>query len=285
VQLKRIAKHGAEYCLVVVNEAKDSGESLPAPQLNPNLLTPEKLNKVVADYPDVFPDQAPHGGSKIQCNIEVIHVTSKKRVNRPMFRYCPLEMAEIEKQVAHLLEQGYISPSISPYDAPVLFVKKPRSTELRMCEDWRAVNANTVKNAGPLPRIEDLLSVLANAKVFSSFDLRQAYHQVNLLPSDRPKTAFKTPLGLYEYRCLAFGLTNAPAVFQSVMNRIFRPYLNQFVAEYLDDILVFSKDATEHEQHIRLVLDGVQKQLESWLDQQIHLQLIRCVQGTAGDPD
>ena len=95
--------------------------------------------------------------------------------------------------------------------------------------------------------------------MFSSFDLRQAYHQVNLLPSDRPKTAFNTPFGLYEYRCLAFGLTNAPAAFQSVMNKIFRPYLNLFVAVYLDDILVFSKSPEEHEQHIRLVLDVLRK--------------------------
>ena len=103
------------------------------------------------------------------------------------------------------------------------------------------------------------MSVLSGAKVFSSFDPRQAYHQVNLLPSDRPKTTFKTPFGLYEYQCLAFGLTNAPAAFQSVMNQIFRPYLNQFLAVYVDDILVFSNDATEHEKHITLVLDVLRK--------------------------
>ena len=86
-------------------------------------------------------------------------------------------MAEIEKQVAHLLEQGYISPSTSPYGAHVLVVKKPRSIELRTCVGWRALNAITVKDAGPLPRMEVLMSVLTGAKVFSSFDLRQAYHQ------------------------------------------------------------------------------------------------------------
>ena len=94
----------------------------------------------------------------------------------PMFRYSSQEMEETEKQVAHLIEQGYISPSTSPYGAPVLLGNKPRSTELRMCVAWRALNAITTKNAGPLPRIEDLTSVLARAKVVSSFDLRQAYH-------------------------------------------------------------------------------------------------------------
>jgi len=109
------------------------------------------------------------------------------------------------------------------------------------------------------PKTEDLMSVLVGAKVFSSFDLRKAYHQVNLLPSDRPKTAFKTPFGLYEYQCLAFGLNNAPTAFQSVMNNLFRPHLNMFVAVYLDDILEFSKSAEEHEKHIRIVLDVLRK--------------------------
>ena len=127
----------------------------------------------------------------MQCDIEIIPTTTDKPINMPMFRYSPLEMTEIERQVTQLLEQGYISPSTSPYGAPVRLVKKPRSSELRMCVDWRALNAVTTKNAGPLPRIEDLMSALARAKVFSSFDLRQAYHQVNLLPTDRPKTAFK----------------------------------------------------------------------------------------------
>ena len=131
VQSKRLAKQKSEYCLVVVTEAKESVESRPSPtQQNPDLLTPGKLSNVLADYPDVFTDKAPYGGSRVQCDIEVIPVTSEKSVNRLMFRYGPLEMAE-KWQVSHLLEQGFISLSTSPYGALVLFVKKPRSTELR----------------------------------------------------------------------------------------------------------------------------------------------------------
>ena len=189
VQMKRMAKQNAEYCLVMVTAKKDEQVFPSPPAVNPNLMTPSRLESVVLD---VFTEKAPFGGSKVQCEIEVIPTTTDKPINRPMFRYSPLEMAEIERQVTQLLEQGYISPSTSPYGAPMLFVKKPRSTELKMCVDWRALNAITTKNAGPLPRIEDLMAVLSGAKVFSSFDLRQAYHQVNLLPSDRPKTAFKT---------------------------------------------------------------------------------------------
>jgi hypothetical protein len=124
-----------------------------------------------------------------------------------------------------------------------------------MCIDYRALNKLTKRNAFPLPRIDVLFDHLAGAKVFSLVDLRQAYHQVKVVESDIPKTAFRTPFGHYEYVTLSFGLVNAPAAFQSVMNRIFSPMLYKFCLVYLDDILIFSKDAASHAQHIRAVLD------------------------------
>jgi len=254
VQLRRLAKQRVEYCLLLVNKVPET-DSVPAAEYNSNLMTTDQVQRIIGDYPMVFTDEAPPGGSKIQCDFEVIETTTPKPVSRPLFRYSPVEMAEMERQVADLLARGYITPSTSPYGAPVLFVKKPRSTELRMCVDFRALNAVTVKNAGPLPRIDDMLSLLAGARVFSALDLRSAYNQVQLQPSDCMKTAFKTPFGLFEYKTLCFGLTNAPAAFQSVMNSIFRPYLNSFVMVYLDDILIFSKTPEEHERHLRLVLD------------------------------
>ena len=257
LQLGRMMKQPIEYCLLMIRklpDATDQPTDLPSPT-NPNLMSPAQVDRIINDYPTVFTEKAPFGGSKIQADIEVIPTGTNKPVSRPLFRYSPLEMAEIERQVKELLALGYIVPSTSPYGAPVLLVKKPRSPDLRMCVDYRALNAITMRNAGPLPRIDDMLSVLAGAKVFSAIDLRQAYHQVQLQPSDWPKTAFKTPFGLYEYRTLSFGLTNAPAAFQSVMNNLFRPYLNAFVAAYLDDILIFSKTPEEHERHLRLVLD------------------------------
>ena len=117
-----------------------------------------------------------------------------------------------------MLEKEWIQPSHSPYGAPILFVPK-KDGGLRMCVDYRALNKQTVKNRYPLPRIDDLLDTLYGAKYFSALDLQQAYHQVRLIPEDIPKTAFITHKGQYEYRVLAFGLSNAPATFQALMNK------------------------------------------------------------------
>ena len=119
-----------------------------------------------------------------------------------------------------------------------------------MCVDYGALNKLTVKNKYPLPRIVDLLDQLRGSKVFSSLDLTSGYHQIRMLPEVVPKTAFSTPSGHYEFKVLSFGLTNAPAVFQSVMNDNFRPYIGKFVFVYLDDILVFSKSPEEHAEHV-----------------------------------
>jgi hypothetical protein len=161
----------------------------------------------------------------------------------------------MEKRIAELLALGYIRPSSSPYGAPVLFVKKPRSTELRMVVDYRALNKLTKRNGFPLPRVDVLFDHLAGSKVFSLIDLRNAYHQCKLQPADIPRTAFRTPFGHYEFLTLSFGLMNAPAAFQSVMNKIFSKLLYKCCLVYLDDILVFSKTAAEHAQHLRAVLD------------------------------
>jgi transposase InsO family protein len=171
-----------------------------------------------------------------------------------MYRLSPKEKAEMESQVKQLLKEGKIEPSSSPYGAPILFVSK-KDGSMRMVIDYRALNKITVKNRYPLPRIDDLLDTLAGAKVFSSLDLTSGYHQIRIEPEDVPKTAFRTPLGHFQWKVLSFGLTNAPATFQSVMNHVFRPYLGKFVLVYMDDILVFSATPKEHEQHLRAVLE------------------------------
>ena len=150
-----------------------------------------------------------------------------------MYRLSPLEMEEVKKQVAELLAKGYIEPSTSPYGAPVLFVAK-KDGGLRMVCDWRQLNAITVKNraGGSLPRCEDLFDRLAGARVFSSLDLQSGYNQIRISEADVPKTAFNTPLGHFQYKVLAFGLTNAPATFQAVMNRIFAPYLGRVLGRH-----------------------------------------------------
>ena len=130
---------------------------------------------------------------------------------------------------------------------------------MRMCVDYRAVNKQTKKNRYPLPRIDDLFDQLQGATVFSSIDLQSAYHQVRLKPEDIPKTAFTTPFGLFEYTVLCFGLTNAPATFQSVMNDALQGMLGKFVLVYLDDIIVFSKTEEEHLVNLDMVMKELQQ--------------------------
>jgi hypothetical protein len=122
----------------------------------------------------------------------------------------PKKLAKLKKQLQELLDKGYIHPSSSPWGCPALFVKK-KDGILRLCVDYRPLNAATIKNKYPLPRIDVLFDQLAGAKVFSKIDLRSGYHQIKIRPSDISKTAFSTRYGLYEFLVMSFGLTNAPS--------------------------------------------------------------------------
>jgi hypothetical protein len=117
----------------------------------------------------------------------------------PMYRLLPLEYSELQKQVSAFLETGILEPSQSPYGAHVLFVPKPNGRGLRLCVDYRALNAITVKNRYPIPRIDDLLDAVSGAKFFTSLDLTSEYHQVLIPKEDRPKTAFCTPMGHFQF--------------------------------------------------------------------------------------
>jgi hypothetical protein len=171
-----------------------------------------------------------------------------------------LEYKELQTQVSAFLKAGILEPSKSPYGAPVLFVPKPSGRGLRLCVDYTALNSITIKNRYPIPRIDDLLDAVAGSKYFTSLDVTSGYHQVLISEEDRPETAFRTSWGHYHFKVLIEGLTNAPATFQSIMNSIFHPYLRKFVVVYLDDILIYSKSAEEHQAHVRLVLETLQRE-------------------------
>jgi len=128
-----------------------------------------------------------------------------------------------------------------------------------MCVDYRSLNEVTIKNKYPLPRIDDLFDQLRGACVFSKIDLRSSYHQLKIRATDIPKTAFTTRYGLYEYTVMSFGLTNAPAYFMYLMNKVFMEFLDKFVVVFIDDILVFSKTEEEHVEHLRLVLQKLRE--------------------------
>jgi len=139
-----------------------------------------------------------------------------------------------------------------------LFVKKKDGT-FCLCIDYRQLNKVIVKNMYPLPRIDDLFDQLKGARVFSKIDLRSGYHQLRIKEQDIQKTAFRTRYGHYEFLVMPFGLTNAPTMFMDLMNQVFRPYLDQYVVVFIDDILVYSNSHLEHEQHLRVVLQTLRE--------------------------
>ena len=270
VQAKRAVRRGAEVRFVQVTKLEQSeNPSITALGFDDKqhdlnkadcaLMPDAALQSVLHEFKDRFPETLPDGLPPERNVAHTIPVEPGSRpADRHMYRMSPAEKAEIQRQVTEGLKRGIIEPSTSPYGAPCLFVSKPDGS-LRMCVDYRALNKVTVKNKYPLPRIDDLLDQLHGATVFSSLDLQSGYHQIRIKDEDVPKTAFKTPMGLYQFRVLAFGLTNAPATFQNVMNDVFRKHLGKFVLVYLDYILIFSKTAEEHEQHLKKVLKLLRK--------------------------
>ncbi|GBG65832.1 hypothetical protein CBR_g53804 [Chara braunii] len=170
-----------------------------------------------------------------------------------IYRLSPAELDELRRQLKELTEKGWIRPSTSPYGAPVLFVPK-KGGPLRMCIDYRGLNAITVKNVEPLPRIADLLDRVQGCRYFTKIDLKSGYHQIAVRPEDQHKTAFQTRYGLYEFVVMPFGLCNAPGTFQHAMNRIFHDYLDKFIVVYLDYILISSRTVEEHAEHLKTVL-------------------------------
>jgi hypothetical protein len=134
-----------------------------------------------------------------------------------------------------------------------MFIQKKDGSQ-RMCVDYRSLNDVTIKNKYHLPRIEDLFDQMRGERVFSKIVLRSGYHQMKIRPSNIPKTAFNTRYGLYEFTVMLFALTNAPAYFMNLMNNVFMEYLDKFVMVFIGDILIYSKNDSDHEEHLRMVL-------------------------------
>ena len=222
-------------------------------QQDPQLVPEADLDALKLEFQDVF-QSPPDGLPPDRGTGHLIPLLpDQKAPYRSPYRLSLLEIAEVKKQIAELLRKGWIEESQSPYGASILFVGKKDGT-LRMCVDYRALNQITIKDRSPLPRIDDLLSQMHGATVFSSLDLAQGYHQIRIADEDVEKTGFTTPFGHYQFKVMCFGLSNAPGTFQKVMNRLFSQQLHKYVVIYLDDILIFSKTPEEHLLHLRKVL-------------------------------
>ncbi|GJT29748.1 putative reverse transcriptase domain-containing protein [Tanacetum coccineum] len=214
---------------------------------------------VIHDFPKVFPEELPGLPPPRQVEFRIDLVPWAAPVARALYRLAPSEMKELSVQLQELLKKGFIRPSTSPRGASVLFVKN-KDGSFRMCIDYRELNKLTVKNRYPLPRIDDLFDQLQGSSMYSKVDLRSGYHRLRIKEEDIPITAFRTWYGHFEFQVMLFGLTNAPAVFMDLMNRVCKPYLDKFVIVFIDDILVYSKDEEEHGKHLKIILELLKKE-------------------------
>ena len=196
---------------------------------------------VVREFPDDIAGLPQE--REVEFTIDLIPVTEP--ISIPPYRMAPIELRELKAQLEELLSKGFIRPSISPWGAPVLFVKK-KDGSLWLCIDYMQLNKVTIRNQYPLPRIDELFDQLQGSRLYSKIELRSGYHQLRVQEGDVPKTAFRTRYGHYEFLVMPFGFTNAPAAFMDLMNRVFQPYLDRFFIVFIDDILVYSGSSEEH---------------------------------------
>jgi hypothetical protein len=201
----------------------------------------------------VFPNDLPGlpPNQDVKFTIELQPGTSP--ISRRSCKMTLKELAELKIQLNEMLDEGLIHLSSSPWGCPALFIEK-KDQSLRFCVDFRPLNIVTIKNKYPLPCIDIQFDQLAGAKVSSKIDLWSGYQQIKIYSEDIPKTAFSTRYGLYEYLVMSFGLTNVPTYFMYLMNSVFMMELDNFVVVFIDDILIYSKNEEEHEQHLRIVL-------------------------------
>ncbi|XP_052734099.1 uncharacterized protein LOC128196647 [Vigna angularis] len=263
-QLKEDIMEGASCFLIMTHEDQELGELR---QERTSVVGSEE-RMVLDEFPDVFPEEIPGLPPTREVEFTIDLVTTAAPISVQPYRMAPAELVELKKQIEELMEKQFIRPSVSPWGALVLLVKKKDGSS-RLCIDYRQLNKLTIKNKYPLPRIDDLLDQLHGATVFSKIDLRSGYHQIRVKEDDIQKTAFRSRYGHYEYVVMPFGVTNAPAVFMDYMNRIFRPYLDKFMVVFIDDILIYSKTKDEHEEHLRAVLTVLR-------EKELYAKLSKC---------
>jgi transposase InsO family protein len=210
----------------------------------------------------------------------------------PLYRQSAEELKAVKKYLLEHLSKGFIAHSKSPFASPVLFVKKPNGG-LRFCIDYRKLNALTRNDPYPIPRIDELLSRVSKAKIFTKLDIRQAFHRIRIDPESEEYTTFRTRYGSYKCKVLPFGLTNGPATYQRYMNDVLMEYLDDFCMAYLDDILIYSEDPTTHVEHVKKVLQRLQDaglqadiaKCEFHVTRTKYLGYILTTEGLEVDPD
>jgi len=194
---------------------------------------------VLQQFQDVFPMEILELPPRMEVYFSIELVLGATPTSKAPYMISTLELVELKLQLKGMLDKGYISPSISPCGAPMLFVKKKDDT-LKLCIDYRHLNKVTIKNMYPLLTIDDLFDQLKGETMFSKIDLRSRYHQLCIKEADIYNNALCTRYGHYEIVVVPFGLTNAPTNFMCLMNNVLHYYLDKFVIMFIDDILIYS---------------------------------------------
>ncbi|POW14066.1 hypothetical protein PSHT_07517 [Puccinia striiformis] len=211
------------------------------------------LRKLISEFSTLF-DPISKASTRKRVIEHLVDTGAAQPVYQPVRQLSPALLGTLKERLAGLQEAGFIRPSTSAWSSPIVFVKNPTSGKVRLCVDYRQVNALTKKDRHPLPVIQECFDALRGARFFSKIDLQQGFHQMRIAATDVPKTAFGTKYGHYEWLVMPFGLVNAPSTFQRMMTHILRDFIDVFVQVYLDDILVYSPSEADHIIHVRQVL-------------------------------
>uniref|UniRef100_A0A3B1JJS8 Gypsy retrotransposon integrase-like protein 1 n=1 Tax=Astyanax mexicanus TaxID=7994 RepID=A0A3B1JJS8_ASTMX len=287
-------REGNQENVAVMRSLCAEGQPLDLSNLSwPTLsLAQEQEGKaLLRQYSEVFSQ----GEGDIGCTTLIQHeipLTDDAPVRQRYRRLPPSQYEQVKAHIQDLLQREVVRVSCSPYSSPIVVVQKKDGT-LRLCVDYRQLNAKTRKDAYPLPRIEESLDALAGAKLFSTLDLTSGYNQVPMAEEDKQKTAFCTPFGLFEFNRMPFGLCNAPSTFQRLMERVFGDERFQSLLLYLDDIVIFSSTFDSHLERLQMVLGRLQQhnlklKLEKcnfFQNEVRYLGHVISASGVATDPD
>jgi RNase H-like domain found in reverse transcriptase/Reverse transcriptase (RNA-dependent DNA polymerase) len=255
LRLQDVARKGEPIYMVTMKAVEDGARSTS----NDVPSLPFEWARLIRGYADVLPNAGPGLPSDRVVQLEISLESGAQLASKPAYRLSPAKMAELNTQLAVLLEKSLIRPSTSPWGVPVLFAPKSDGG-LRMCLDYRALNKVTIKDKKPRPPGRGDLWRLREATHFSTLDLRSGSYQIKVRQENLPKTCIQTRYWSFEFQVILFGVTNAPSVFQTLMNSVFRDVADVFVMYYLDDFLVYSRSEEEHRRHVEEVLQRLRKE-------------------------
>ena len=247
-----------------VNEITVSAGATPQPSPAPQLPCPpcdgtpdqqRQLHDLLRERAEAFSSSEEDLGYT-DAVFHRLRTVGDQPIAQPYRRIPPQQLHEVKQHIQGLLSKGIIKESHSPYAAPVVLVRK-KDGSIRLCVDYRRLNSRTVGDAYPIPRIQESFDTLTGARFFSTLDLASGFHQIAMHPDDQHKTAFTTPMGLYEYTRMPMGLSTAPATFQRLMQATMSDFTTQFLLVYLDDLLVYSKTFEGHLQSLDRLLQRI----------------------------